>query len=72
LYVFSREANPLVDKAEAEILQTYRGTTQTKRKNLKPRKFFPQGSAMGDGRCSILQYTGTDVKTRNTVYKEAL
>jgi hypothetical protein len=43
----SREANPLVDKAEAEILQTYRGTTQTKRKNLKPRKIFPPGVRNG-------------------------
>jgi hypothetical protein len=30
------------------------------------------GSEMGGGECSVHQYTGTDSKTRNTVYKEAL
>jgi hypothetical protein len=28
---------------KAEILQTYKGTTQTKRKNPKPGKFCPRG-----------------------------
>jgi hypothetical protein len=55
----------------AEIWQAYRVSTQTKGENLKPGK-FPLGSLIGDGRCSVLQYTVTDGKTRYTVYKEAL
>jgi hypothetical protein len=54
-----READPLLDEVESwNLADTV--TTQTKGKNLKPGKFFPGGSEMGDGKCNVLQYTGTD------------
>jgi hypothetical protein len=68
---FSREANPLLDEEKAEMWQTSRGTNQTKGKTLKPTKFFSQESKMWDGKCNILQHSGTNGKTRNMVYKEA-
>jgi hypothetical protein len=40
-------------RQEAEICQTYRGTTQTIGKNLKPGIFYPGGYEMGDRMCNI-------------------
>jgi hypothetical protein len=41
-------------------------------KYIKSRTFCPRKSEMEDGKCNVLQYTGTVRKTRNIVYKEAL
>jgi hypothetical protein len=48
-------------RLKPEILQVYRGTTQTKGKNLKPGKFLPRGvpkwgmeSSAYKSECSII------------------
>jgi len=33
-------------------------------KSLKPRKFCPGGSDMGDEECSVIKYTGTNMKDK--------
>jgi hypothetical protein len=59
-------------RQKAEIWQTCRGTTQDREKNVKPGEFFPRWCEMGAGKCNVLQYTGTDGKTRNIVKKKKL
>jgi hypothetical protein len=45
---------------KAETWQTYRGATQTNGKNPILGKFCRGGSEIGDGKCNVLQHTGTN------------
>jgi hypothetical protein len=48
-FCFPKKMTHFYMRQKAETSQTYRGTPQTKGENLKPRKFCPWGSEMGDG-----------------------
>jgi hypothetical protein len=64
----SGEGNPLVHEVEAQICRLIERPHKSKGKYLKPGKFPPRRSVVGNGRCKVLQYTGTDGKDeKNTL-----
>jgi hypothetical protein len=46
---------------KAEVLKTYRGTTQTKRDVWNPETFVPGGLKLGGGKWNVLTYMGEQV-----------
>jgi hypothetical protein len=57
----SKEANPVLDEVESRNLaDSVRDGPNQRGKIRNPENFSPGESEMGDGKCSILEYAGTD------------
>jgi hypothetical protein len=70
--MFSIEATPLLDKVESCSLQDLWSEHPNQRGKPETRNILPRGCKLGDGKCNVLQNTGTNGQDENIVYKEAL